>query len=150
MHVSLACCPLDQVPLQMAPLKMLQQHLKAKHWLFEGELSSQVHLRPHISWNTPFQLLFSTNTTSLFTAYGKYRVELSDFSETPSSSLILWTLPLLSLHTLTIRAIGHWFQSASCLSSTISPTWQFRFCCSISHCFEGSAGPLFSICPKTR
>ena len=24
-------------------------------------------------------------------------------------------------------AIGHWFRSASCLSNTISPNWQFRF-----------------------
>ena len=33
----------------MLPVKMLQEHLEAKHWLFEGESSTQVHLRPHIS-----------------------------------------------------------------------------------------------------
>ena len=145
----------------MAPLKMLQQHLEAKHWLFKGELNSQVHLRPHISWNTPFQLLFSTNTTSLFTGLSKYRVELSYLSEVPSNSLTLQTLPLLSLYTFTIWAIDHWFQSASCLSNTMSPTWQFYFwllhfslfwrvtrtsflhlsqnslatCCTLLHCF---------------
>ena len=79
----------------------------SKHWLYEGESNSQVHLRPHILWNTPFQLLFSTNTTSLFTGLSKYWVELSDLSEAPSNSLTLQTLPLLSLYAFTIRAIDH-------------------------------------------
>ena len=140
---------------------MLQQYFEAKHRLFEGKSNSQVHLRPNISWNTPFQLLFSTNTTSLFTGLSKYRGESSDLSEAPSNSLTLGTLPLLSLYTFTIRAIGHWFGSASCLSNTMSPTWQFRFwlfhislfwrfsrtsflhlsqnllaiCCTLLHCF---------------
>ena len=106
---------------------MLQQHLEAKHWLFKGELNSKVHLRAHISWNAPFQLLFSTNTTSLFTGLSKYRVELSDLSEAPSDSLTLQTLPLQSLYTVTIRAICHWFWYASCLSNTMPSTWQFCF-----------------------
>ena len=106
---------------------MLQQHLEAKHWLFKGELNSKVHLRAHISWNAPFQLLFSTNTTSLFTGLSKYWLELSDLSEAPSHSLTLQTLPLQSLYTVTIRAICHWFWYASCLSNTMPSTWQFCF-----------------------
>ena len=145
----------------MALLKMLQEHLEAKHWLLEGEWNSQIHLQLHISWNTPFQLLFSTNTISLFTGLSKYWVEFSDLSEAPSNSLTLRTLPLLSLYAFTIWAIGQWFQSASCLSYTMSPTWQFCFwllhfslfwrvsrtfflhlsqnllgtCCTLLHCF---------------
>ena len=84
---------------------MSLQHLEAKHWLFEGELSSQTHLRLHISWNTHFQLLFSTNTTSLLTGLSKYWVELSDLSEAPSNGLT-WTLSLLSLYTLAVQATG--------------------------------------------
>ena len=140
---------------------MLQQHLEAEHCLFERESNSQVHLWPHISWNTPFQLLFSTNTTSLFTGLSKYRVEFPDLSEAPSNSLTLRTLPLLLLYAFAIWAIGHWFWSAACLSNTMSPTWQFRFwlfhfslfwrvnrtsflhlsqnslatCCTLLHCF---------------
>ena len=30
----------------------------SKHWLYEGESNSQVHLRPHIPWNTPFNCCF--------------------------------------------------------------------------------------------
>ena len=111
----------------MALLKMLQQDLEAQHWLFGGEASSLIHFRPHISWNTYFQLLFSTNPTSLFTGLFKCCVELSDLSVAASNSLTLRTLPLLSLYTFAIWAIGHWLQSASSLSNAVSPTWQFHF-----------------------
>ena len=50
---------------------MLQQHLEAQHWIFEWELNSQIHLQPHISWNTHFQWSF-------------HQVKLSDISE------VLW------------------------------------------------------------
>ena len=144
----------------MAPLKTLQ-HLEAKTLALRRGIELKVHLRSHISWNTPFQLLFLTNTTTLFSGLSKYRIELSDLSEAPSNSLTLRTLPLLSLYAFTIRAIGHRFQSASCLSNTMSPTWQFHFwlfhfflfwivsrtsflhlsqnplatCCTLLHCF---------------
>ena len=96
-----------QVPLQMSPLKIIQQHLEAQHRLFEGKSSSLIHLRSHISWNTHFQLLFSTNTISSFNGLSKHRVGLSDLSDAPSNILILQILPLLSLYTFTIRAIGN-------------------------------------------
>ena len=102
---------------------MLQQYLEAQHWFFETESNSQIHLRPHISWNIHFQWLLSTNTTSLYTGLSKYWVELFELSKSPINSLTLRTLPLLSLYTFTIRAIHHWLRCASCLSNTMSPTW---------------------------
>ena len=77
--------------------------------------------------HTDFQWLFLTNTTSLFTGLSKYSVELSYLSEAPINNLTLRALPLLSLYTFTIQAIGHSLWSASCLSNTVSLTRQFRF-----------------------
>ena len=71
---------------------MLKQHLEAKHWLFEGESNSQVHLQSYISWNTPFQLLLSTNTTSLFT------VSLNNLP-----NLIILTIPLRPMKCLKLK-----------------------------------------------